>query len=152
MARVDTSVFMNRPVDEVFAFVTDLQNGKMWQAGFVESRLMSEGPIGVGTKFQDVREFLGRRFQSTGEIIEYQPSNKFGLRLTSGPVPFTGRFTFESVEDGTRLIFVGEGEPGWFFKLLEPLVVYGFRRQLQENFATLKEFLEGPFWKAPAKV
>lgn len=152
MARVDTSVFMNRPVDEVFAFVTDLQNGKMWQAGFVESQQISQGPLSIGTTFRDVREFLGRRFVSEGEVIAYQPDRRFGLKVNLGPVPFTGIFDFESDEDGTKMIFVGEGEPGFFFKLLEPVVIWAFRKRMEENFATLKEVLEGPFWKAPGKA
>lgn len=152
MARVDATVFINRPVDEVFAFVIDLRNGKMWQAGFIESRPMSEEPIGVGSKFQDVREFLGRHIVSEGEVIAYEPAQKFGLKVGFGPVPFMGIFNFEPDEDGTKMTFVGEGEPGFFFKLLEPVVMWAFRKRMEENFATLKEVLEGPFWKTPGKA
>ena len=35
-----------------------------------------------------------------------------------------------------------EGEPGGFFKLAQPLVERAIRRELEANFATLKDILE----------
>jgi hypothetical protein len=35
-----------------------------------------------------------------------------------------------------------EGEPGGFFKLAEPLVQRAIKREMEANFATLKDILE----------
>jgi carbon monoxide dehydrogenase subunit G len=52
------------------------------------------------------------------------------------------RQTYEPEGEGTRINVVMEGEPGGFFKLAEPLVERAIRREMETNFATLKDVLE----------
>jgi hypothetical protein len=54
------SVVINRPVEQVFAFVSDLENDPLWTPGAVMRRT-SQGPLGVGTTFQQYDRFMGRR-------------------------------------------------------------------------------------------
>lgn len=143
MAKVDTSAVINRPVEQVFAFVTNLENNKKWQAGLVETVLLEEGPLRLGTRLKDVRQFLGQRIESIAEVTEYKPNREFGFRVASGPIPFHGQMSFEAAEGSTRITFVGEGEPGGLFKLLEPIVVSAFQKRIEENYARLKSILEG---------
>jgi hypothetical protein len=60
----------------------------------------------------------------------------------SGPVPFSVTQVLEPRDDGTRLSFVGEGEPGGFFKLAEPVVARVAERQFKNDFETMKDILE----------
>jgi hypothetical protein len=62
--------------------------------------------------------------------------------VTSGPVPFHVVQTVEPADGGSRISVVMEGEPGGFFKLAEPLVERAVRREIEGNFATLKDILE----------
>jgi len=87
-------------------------------------------------------EAMGRRMESTIRIEEYEPPRSFVLQVTSGPVPFHVQQTVEPAGEGSRISVVIEGEPGGFFKLAEPLVERGVRRELEGNFATLKDILE----------
>ena len=48
MIKVESSVMIDRPVQEVFAFVTDPSNKAKRQEGLIESRLESPGPVGQG--------------------------------------------------------------------------------------------------------
>ena len=80
--------------------------------------------------------------ESTIRIEEYEPPRSFVLQVTSGPVPFHVQQTVEPAGEGSRISVVIEGEPGGFFKLAEPLVERGVRRELEGNFATLKDILE----------
>jgi hypothetical protein len=50
--------------------------------------------------------------------------------------------TLEPGGGGTRLTFRGEGEPGGFFKLAEPIVGRKAERQFRSDFETLKDLLE----------
>jgi uncharacterized membrane protein len=61
MAKVEASVVVNRPVEEVFTFMRDIKNWLKWQSGMLEAEQSSEGPVGVGTTYQGVNQFLGRR-------------------------------------------------------------------------------------------
>ena len=73
MIRVETSVHINRPGDEVFAFISNFENNPLWQSGQVEARFASEGPLRVGSTYDQVAKFLGRRIESTFEVLEYEP-------------------------------------------------------------------------------
>ncbi len=142
MERIETSVVINRPVKEVFAFLEDPANDPQWQSGLLEAEYTSEGPLGVGTTAREVRKLLGRRIESTYEITEYEPDSKMALKTTSGPIPIEQSASFEAVEEGTKVTLVGEFEPGGFFKLAEPIVGRVAKRQFEADVANLKELLE----------
>jgi uncharacterized protein YndB with AHSA1/START domain len=140
MIRVEGSVVINRPPDEVFAYATDPANVPEWQSSALEAGV--DGKLQAGATGREVRKFLGRRMESTIRIEEYEPPRSFALQVTSGPVPFHVEQTVEPADEGSRISVVIEGEPGGFFKLAEPLVERGVRRELEGNFATLKGILE----------
>ncbi len=142
MIKMEHSVVINRSVEEVFAFVIDVEKWPQWRAEVVEVERSSEGPIGVGTTFSGVGRFLGRRLENINEVTQYEPNRKFGFKTTSGPVSMQFTDTFESVEGGTKVSLAMEGETGSFFKLAEPIMSRMVRRQFKTNYANLKDLLE----------
>jgi uncharacterized protein YndB with AHSA1/START domain len=140
MIRVDSEVVINRPASEVFSYLTDPEKAPEWQSSLIEAH--ADGPMQVGTKVTEVRKFLGRRMDSTLEVTQYEPDRKFSMRVLSGPVPFDVEHTLEVDDGGTRLKWVGTGEPAGFFKLAEPLVARQAQRQFRGDFETLKDLLE----------
>jgi uncharacterized protein YndB with AHSA1/START domain len=140
MIRVESSVVINRPPDEVFAYATDPAHVAKWQSSALEASV--DGQLQAGATGREVRKFLGRRMVSTIRIEEYEPPWRFALQVTSGPVPFHVTQTVEPADEGSRVTVVMEGEPGRFFKLAEPLVERAVRRELEGNFSTLKDILE----------
>ena len=142
MVKVEGSVVINRPIEEVFAFLNNPDNTSQWRGSVLESKQTSEGPPGVGTTGQGVSQFLGRRSESTWEITEYELNRKVTSKSTSGPVPYELSATFESVDEGTRVTLVGEFEVGGFFKLAEPIVARMAQRQAEADFANLKDLVE----------
>ncbi len=142
MTKLEESVVINRPTEEVFAFVADIENMSQWMSELVEAKQTSEGPVGVGTTVNAVANVLGRRAEGIQEVAEYEPNSKFAIKSASGPVASKDKFTFESVTDGTKVTRVTEAEMAGFFRLAEPLVVRMMRRQFETNFAHLKDLLE----------
>lgn len=142
MIKIETSVVINRPVEEVFEFTDNVENAQQWQSELSESEYTSEPPVQVGTTVRQARQYLGRRFESTWEITEYEPNRKVRFKATSGPIPFEGEVTLDSVEGGTKYTVVIEAEPGGFFKLAEPIVARTTQREWETNVATLKDLLE----------
>jgi uncharacterized protein YndB with AHSA1/START domain len=133
---------VDRPAEEVFAYLTDPDKLPEWQSMVSESRQDSPGPMDVGTRVTNVRNFLGRRIESQAEVTALEPSRRFDLRVVSGPVPFRISHTLESSEGTTTINVEAEGEPGGFFKLAEPLVGRQAERQFKNDYATLKDLLE----------
>ena len=117
MINIEQSIVITRPSEEVFAFVTDVEKLAQWMSELVEAKQSSDGPMGVGTTISAVAKPLGRRAESTLEVVEYDPNRRFMLKSTSGPVANEDTFTFEPVEGGTVVTRTTEGEVGGFFSV-----------------------------------
>jgi len=135
-------IIINRPIEGVFAFVGDLQNGPQWQPGLLEVQRTTKGPLGIGTKFTSVRKFMGRKMEASSEFVAYEPSSKVAFESASGPVPFETSYLFESTADGTRLTATVELQPKGFLRLAEPLMARSLRREMETHFSDLKDLLE----------
>jgi uncharacterized protein YndB with AHSA1/START domain len=141
--RQDHTVVIDRPLEEVFAFVAEPNNDPLWLSTTLETQHTSEGAVDVGTTFRDVSKFLGRRIESTMEITQHEPPHKQCIRVISGPIPGEGCYFLEPADGGsTRFTQTFEAEVGGFFRLAEPLVGRALRRQTEADMATLKDLLE----------
>lgn len=142
MARYEHSVVIERPIEEVWAFVTDPANNAMWQTTIVETRTGSNRPLDVGSKVAEVRQFLGRRVESTWEVTQHEPPTRSAIKTSSGPVPFTGRYALDSIDGGTRFTMAVEAEAHGFFRLAEPVFGRIVKREMKANCGHLKDLLE----------
>jgi uncharacterized membrane protein len=148
MIKTKVSVEIHRPVAEVFAFVTQVENFPAWFGEIVaESWQTSPGPISRGATFLQTHHFLGRRFTSHFTVTAYERDRLFCVSTSQGLVPFQGCFSFERIPDGTRLIDQHEINPKGFFGLVGSLLVGQLRQQADTNLATLKRLLEGTMIK-----
>ena len=142
MIRIEHSLAIDRPVEEVFAFVTNVENAPLWQAWAEEARVTSGGPPGVGTKYTYVCRILGHRISSAGKFTAYEPNKRYGWKVTSGPIAGEADYVFESFNGGTRVTVRGQAEPGGFFKLAEPIVGRMVKRLFEADAENLKDLLE----------
>ena len=139
--KTETSVVINRPVEDVFAVLSDFENNPTWSSAFLEAKKISEGPIGVGTTWQGVGKFLGRRIEIEIKNTEYEPNRQF-TQESKSPFPANQQITFESVDGATRVNVTLEAEPGGFFKLAEPVFKSMAKRGIETDLANLKDLME----------
>jgi uncharacterized protein YndB with AHSA1/START domain len=142
MIELSSSIVINRPVEEVFSYVTDAKNLSNWMSELVKADQASNGPMGLGTKINAVANVLGRQAESIQEVSKYELNRVFAIKSASGPVENEDEFTFEPDAGGTKVTRTTKGEIAGFFKMAEPLVVRMLSRQLKTNFANLKDLLE----------
>jgi uncharacterized membrane protein len=142
MTKIERSIVIDRPIDDVFEFTHDLANNPVWQTTLVEVELLTDGPMRVGTRWQEVRRFLGKRIESVLELTEYEPNKRSAVKMVSGPVPFSGIYAYEPVDGGTRFTVGGELDAHGFFKLAEPVFARITGRELESNLGHLKDLLE----------
>lgn len=143
---VTTSIVIQRPVEDVFAFITDARNHPQWQAssGLQRIQQIPDGPVGVGTRITEVWKFMGMESESTSEVTEYEPSRKYARRSISGGSPIKeGTTTFESVDGGTRVTNVFQVQAGGLFAIAEPLLANNLKHGFEASSVTLKALLEG---------
>jgi uncharacterized membrane protein len=140
--RVENTIVVDRPLEEVFTSIADYESHTNWQNGLRDAKFTSQGLTGVGTTFAFVNEFLGRRLEGEGEITEYEPDAKFAWRSKMGPLLVDGSWTFEPVAHGTRVIRMVESEAGGLMRLALPIMGFMLRRQGDQDLAKLKAQLE----------
>ena len=138
----EASVVIHRPVEQVFAFASDPRNDLRWSEGALDSRQITAGPVGVGTKVAQVYSFLGRRMEGEFEITEYEPNSRLTKKVTEGPFPL--RITLSLEPDGAKTKATGriELKPEGFFALAEPIVSGNLRKRFESDMAALKHALE----------
>jgi uncharacterized protein YndB with AHSA1/START domain len=140
----DQSVVIERPLEEVFAFVANPENDAQWTPMVTETRKTSEGSWGVVSTYEQSGRFLGRNFEMLFEVTEYEPNRKIAQRLiTPEPLQMRGLSSVEAVSGGTRVTLTGEAQAGGFFWLLpDRIMAFPAQRMLRVTLANLKEFLE----------
>ena len=140
--KIEYRVVINRPVDTVFAYVANLENLKQWQSGLIESKPITSGPTGVGSKVAVVRQLLGQKLEGVAEVVAFEPGRVVSVRVTAGPMSVTATNTFEALGNTTRLTSVGELDMEGLLKLAGPLAARGVKKQMEENLENLKKILE----------
>jgi uncharacterized membrane protein len=142
MIKVEHSVIINKPVEEVFAFFIEQGNSTKWQSG-VDSVEYSAPEQKVGSQYTEKRKFMGREMKTTLEITALETNKKYAAKTISGPVPYELTITFAPAAGGTEMATTVEGEPGGFFKLAEGAVAKQLENTLIENGENIKAVLEG---------
>jgi uncharacterized membrane protein len=140
--RTEHSVQISRPLEEVFAYTSNVDNLPEWAGAVIEVRRSATGQLQEGDRFTTVSKFLGRRFETPQEVTAYEANRRYSYRSTGGPFPLSFTFAFEATPGGTHLTEIAEGEPGTFFRLAGPLLEAAVRRQFKNDLATLKDLME----------
>ena len=139
--RIEESIEINRPVEDVFAYVSDVNHLPQWAGTTMEVKDAPEGPLNDGATFADVGKFLGRRIETPFEATVEAP-HRLVYRSIGGLVPHDWAYTFEPLGPGTRMTLSIEGEPGGFFGLAGPLLERALKRQVRTDMQRLKDLLE----------
>jgi uncharacterized protein YndB with AHSA1/START domain len=139
------SIEINRPPEEVFAYLDDLERHGEWQQDIVNSRRETPGPTGVGTRATDKRKVPGGPRDITYEVTEHDPPRRVAFRGVNGPVRPVGTATVEPLDEGSRsrvtleFDLVGHGLIG---KLFAPMARRQAAKTIPRDQAALKQKLE----------
>ena len=144
MAVIEESVYIARPGQEVFDFLTKTSNIPVWDSSVVQAEQMGDGPVEVGTRFKGTSKIMGRRFDWVTENTHFEPPTKTVIRSVEGKLDFTISYTLEPQGDGTQLTYridAASGLGGVFGKLADPFVQKAHTRTVRANLETLADLL-----------
>jgi uncharacterized protein YndB with AHSA1/START domain len=151
MQRFQQETVINRPVEEVFDFVTNARNEPRYNPRILSAEQTTSGPIERGTHFVLVSKAMGRRMSVEYEVTAYERPRRLRSRTIRG-LPFMdveSTETFEPFGGGTRMRWVWEVKPrGAAGRLMTPVLVRMLRRRLERAFANIKRVLEGEAFTA----
>lgn len=142
MFRYRRTIEIARPPEDVFAYITDVDNLSRWQPTVREVRW--DGELAPGSEFEETRELLGRRARSKLEVTVLAHPREFAIRIVEGPVPLTVRHLLEPTAGGTLLTLEAEGEAGGLMRLAAPIAERAAARQAGQDLERLKRLVEEP--------
>jgi uncharacterized protein YndB with AHSA1/START domain len=138
--RVEVALEIERPPQEVFDYLVDVDRVPEWQSSAVAS--YADGPLGVGARIHETRRVLGREAHTVLEVSAFDPPGRLTLRTISGPVKVDVDHRLENHREGTRLHVVAEADPGFMLRFAKPVLERQAEREVRGDFDRLKELLE----------
>jgi uncharacterized protein YndB with AHSA1/START domain len=137
----ENTVMIARPIEDVFAFLSDLENVPKWNYAIVETRKVSAGPVGVGTVYHQVRS-VPSRSEERLEITTYTPPRQLAIQGQLGPFRSRLFYALDATPEGTRVTNTVEVELRGPGRLLARVAVPRVREAVAANLRKLKELLE----------
>jgi len=142
----EIAVEIERPSEEVWAFVSNLKRLPEWLEEFEAVVQESDGPVGKGTVFCYTLS-PGHR-SATLELVDWQPGRRFAwdgppLRSRGGGARPRGFSEVTAVGEGrTRLVSRYQPELTGTLALMRPVLKRWLRRQRTADAQRLKQRLE----------
>jgi hypothetical protein len=135
------TVTIDRRAQEVFRFVSDLENVPKWNYAIIATRKTSDGPVDVGTTYRQVRS-APTRSEEQLRVTEFESGRSFAVQGDLGPFVGTLTYEFEDVDGRTRLTNTASLEARGLMKIAAPITSARIREAVAENLGALKQLME----------
>jgi uncharacterized protein YndB with AHSA1/START domain len=140
MPKLEASVLIARPVDQVWEYLTKAENLSVWVPVLDRVTQMTDGPVRVGTRWQGTMRFLGIAFTALVEFTQCEVNRAAELKSVDSKFGFSCSATFEDVDGGTRFTYRTDSTTGFgrvFGRLTRPIVSTASRRTLRASLENL---------------
>jgi uncharacterized protein YndB with AHSA1/START domain len=138
----ETSIAVERPLEEVFAYVSDPGNFPSWNSAVRDVRPTSAGSNGPGSTYTMKRQLPSGAAINQLEIVASEEPHEFAIRTTSGPTPFLYRYRFALDKGKTTVQLDAQVELDGVAAYMPQLARLAVKRGVDDNLATLKLILE----------
>ncbi len=140
MPTFERTVTVDRPVAEVFAYLSDFTNTEEWDAGTVRT-VRTEGDGGVGTVYLNTSKFLGREVVVEYVVQRLVPGKVFALRGENSSTVAHDTMTFREVDGGTLVTYTATFDFKGVLKLVAPLTRPMFNKLFDDGARGIKQAL-----------
>lgn len=143
MADFRVSEIIHRPIEEVFSYLSNLENATNLLPFVTDMEKLSAGPVGHGSRFLETRLVRRRRIQAEVDIIEFNRPASFTSKSLSNGVEILYHYTFSAIEEGTQVEMEAEVKTGGFLSFLtKKQLVKIIKNEDGGQLQKLKEVLE----------
>jgi uncharacterized protein YndB with AHSA1/START domain len=142
--KFEGSVVIDRPIEEVFAFLADGTNDPKFSPRVLEIVKASDGPVGVGTVFKSTVKDAGMKTKREFEITEFEAPTKIRWKEISRNIvtATAGGYDFASADSGTRVTIFNTLEGHGFGKLIEGFALRAARKDADAFAGRIKAAIE----------
>ncbi len=142
MQTFENTVTIQRPAEEVFAFLADFENIPKWNYAIEETHKASAGPVGVSTRYRQTRSVPSRSTESF-EVTVFEPARRLAMHGQIGPFQATISYQLEARAGATRLVNNVEFDPSQAtLRLTAPLATPKIKATVAQNLGKLRLVLE----------
>lgn len=144
MPEFHSHVIIDRPPQEVFAYLVNPETQQTWQSGLQDFEADWGADPAVGDHSRGTVNVAGKKLRWEAEITEVNRPERFVFRTVEAPFGFEVTYSLRAVGDSTEVNYDGTTEPmgGFFGKFADPLVARMYQRDTTSNLANLKAILE----------
>ncbi len=145
MRSAEHSRIVDRPADEVFAFLVDIENLPRWQSGVVHAEQTSPGPLRVGTTARVDRRLLGQDVRADLEVSRLERGRLLVLETDASGLHVQASIRLDPMDDRScRVTFGMEMEAtNPFMRPLEAMVAGAAESDIDDSLTRLAAVLTG---------
>ncbi len=136
-----TSIHLDCTPAQVFNFLVDPQKLLLWQSDLIESEMLTQGPLRIGSRFHEVRRMGARETEILAQISEFETNRCLATHTETKPEARV-RYELEPEEGGTRLHYAFSLRTAGLMRLMEPIIGRSIRKGTESDLAKLQQILE----------
>ena len=148
MPSVEVQKTVAAPPDRVFRIATDLDNLAANVSGIDSVEVLTEGPVGEGSRWRETRTMMGRPATEEMWVTGFEAPRRFVVEAESHGAHYRTEMTFEPEGAGTRVTMVFAARPVSFlarlFALLSAAMLRSLRKMIEQDLEDLKQAAESP--------
>ena len=133
---------VDRPAADVFAYLIAVEGTPEWNRNVRSARILTAGPLILGTTFEETRNTIGGRRRETFNVVEFDPNRRFGVVAADGS-DFSWRYELEGQGARTQVTTRLTIPLARRIPLLEPFVAPIARRRFADNMRQLRSRIAG---------
>ena len=141
MIKHEVTIHLNKPVERVFAFLTDTSQLSTWQSNLIKSEQLTEGPLRKGSRFREIRRINNKETEIQGEITALEPNKRLETKTVTKPEAMVS-YLLDPEQGGTRLSYKFVLITSGPMRLIEPIMASSIKKGSEADFETLKQILE----------
>jgi uncharacterized protein YndB with AHSA1/START domain len=141
MIQHEVTIHLDKPVEQVFAFLTDTSKLSTWQSNLIKSETLTEGPLRTGSRFREVRRINNKDEEIEGEITTLEPNKRLETKTVTKPQA-TVSYVLDPEQGGTRLSYKFVLVTSGAMRLMDPIMASAIKKGSEADFETLKHLLE----------
>lgn len=142
MSGFNMNEWIARTPKEVFDFITASENAPKVAPNIKSMVKLTEGTVGVGTRYRETRLMNGKEAQAELEIVDFEPGQRYAMKNATEGIETIYRYTFQQEKDGTRVDLICELHTSGVKKLMLPLVSSILKKEDGEHLQRLKKVME----------
>lgn len=141
MISFTNTITIERPIGDVFSYLSDLEHTPEWNWAISETRKITPGPVTVGTRYRQTRA-IPRPASEILEITELDPNGRVEVRGTLAEMPAHLVYELEEDKSGTVLTNAVSLDVEGSARMLAPILSRRISQAVASNLNDLKTQLE----------